>query len=125
MVLYCCNVFHSMLLLEIQIVSTTTTSVGYGLMSLLSVLILRHPLPEGTTTVQRVKREIMQHGARIMRWGRLGHRQMQSGMKTNMMAMHDNVQFMLVKLCLKADMSSCGTGQAEGSLVRSGFILNT
>ena len=29
---------------------------------LLSVSILRNPLPEGTTTVQRVKREIMQHG---------------------------------------------------------------
>ena len=89
---------------------------------LLSVSILRNPLPEGTTTVQRVKREIMQHGARIMRWGRLGHqlRQMQSGM----MAMHDNVQFMLVKLHMKADMQSCGTGHAEGSLVRSGFILN-
>ena len=44
--------------------------------------------------------------ARIMRWGRLGHqlRQMQSGMKTSMMAMHDNVQLMLVKLRLKADM---------------------
>ena len=85
---------------------TTTISVGYGLMRLsprlLSVSILRDPLPEGTTTVQRVEREIMQHGARIMRWGRLGHqlRQMQSGM----MAMHDNVQFMLVKLRLKADM---------------------
>ena len=94
---------------------------------LLSVSILRNPLPEGTTTVQRVKKEIMQHGARIMRWGRLGHqlRQMQSGMKTSMMAMHDNVQFMmLVKLRLKADMPSCGTGHAEGSLVRSGFILN-
>ena len=91
---------------------------------LLSVSILRNPLPEGTTTVQRVKREIMQHGARIMRWGRLGHqlRQMQSGMKTSMMAMH--VQFMLVTLHLKADMPSCGTGHAEGSLVRSGFILN-
>ena len=40
--------------------------------------------------------------ARIMRWGRLGHqlRQMQSGIKT----MHDNVQLMLVKLRLKADM---------------------
>ena len=86
---------------------------------LLSVSILRNPLPEGTATVQRVKREIMQHGARIMRWGRLGHqlRQMQSGMKTSMMAMHDNVQFMLVKLRLKADMPSCGTGHAEGSLV--------
>ena len=89
---------------------------------LLSVSILRNPLLEGTTTVQRVKIEIMQHGARIMRWGRLGHqlRQMQSGM----MAMHDNVQFMLVKLHMKADMPSCGTGHAEGSLVRSGFILN-
>ena len=29
---------------------------------LLSVSILRNPLPEGTTTVQRVEREIMQHG---------------------------------------------------------------
>ena len=65
--------------------------------------------------------------ARIMRWGRLGHqlRQMLSGMKTSMMAMHDNVQFMLVKLRLKADIyyAICGTGHAEGSLVRSGFIL--
>ena len=46
--------------------TTTTTSVGYGLMRLsprlLSVSILRNPLPEGTTTVQRVEREIMQHG---------------------------------------------------------------
>ena len=37
---------------------------------------------------------------------------------------YDNVQFMLVKLHLKADMPACGTGHAEGSLVRSGFILN-
>ena len=44
--------------------------------------------------------------ARIIRWGRLGHqlRQMQSRMKTIMVAMHDNVEFMLVKLRLKADM---------------------
>ena len=40
------------------------------------------------------------------------------------LAMHHNVQFMLVKLHMKADMPSCGTGHAEGSLVRSGFILN-
>ena len=65
--------------------------------------------------------------AMIMRWGRLGHqpRQMLSGMKTSMMDMHDNVHFMLVKLRLKADIyyAICGTGYAEGSLVRSGFIL--
>ena len=73
---------------------------------LLSVSILINPLPEGTTTVQRVEREIMHMVARIMRWGMLGHqlRQMQSGMKTSMMAMHDNVECMLVKLRLKADM---------------------
>ena len=98
MVLYCCNVFHSMLLLEIQILLIPLcTSVGYGLMRLsprlLSVSILRTPLSEGTTTVQRVEREIMHMVARFMRWGRLGHqlRQMQSGMKTSMMALHDNV----------------------------------
>ena len=73
---------------------------------LLSVSILRNPLPEGTTIVQRVEREIMHKVARIMRYGSLGHqlRQMQAGMKTSMMAMHDNVEFMLVKLRLKADM---------------------
>ena len=73
---------------------------------LLLVSFLRNLLPEGTITVQRVAREIMHMVARIMRWGRLGHqlRQMQSGMKTSMMAMHDNVQFMLVKLRLKADI---------------------
>ncbi len=61
----------------------------------LSVSILRNPLPEGTNTVQRVEREI-----------ELGHqlRQMQSMMKTSMVAMHDNVECMLVKLRLKADM---------------------
>ena len=46
--------------------------------------------------------------ARIMRWGKLGHqlRHMQSGMKTSMMAMRDNIglQLLLVKLRLKADM---------------------
>ena len=44
---------------------------------------------------------------------------MQSGMKTSMMAMHDNVQFILVKLRLKADNVTLDMLKE----VRSGFIL--
>ena len=66
MVLYCCNVFHSTLLLEIPILLLILPHQSYMgneiIPRLLSVSILRNTLPEGTTTVQRVEREIMQHG---------------------------------------------------------------
>ena len=109
------NVFHCMLLLEIT-----------NLLLLLYYHISRIWVNEIiTTSAFRVDLEKSSAGsfkepllsiewrekscyvaARIMRRGRLGHqlRQMQSGMKTSMMAMHDNVQLLLVKLRLKADI---------------------
>ena len=91
--------------------TTTTTSVGYGLMRLsprlLSESILINPLPEASRNHYCPAGGERNHAM----WLRgsyngearlLGHqlRQMQSGIKT----MHDNVQLMLVKLRLKADM---------------------
>ena len=89
--------------------TTTTTSVGYGLMRLsprlLSGSILRNPLPEASRNHYCPLGGERNH-AMWLRRGRLGHqlRQMQSGMKTSMMAMHDNVHLLLVKLRLKADI---------------------
>ena len=109
MVLYCCNVFHSTLL-EIQIVLLlilshqsdtneiiTTSAFSFDLEK--SSARRNHYCPAGG----KIDHAMV---ARIVRWGRLGHQlcQMQSGMKTSMVAMHDNVEFMLVKLRLKDDI---------------------
>ena len=90
--------------------TTTTTSVGYGLMRLsprlLSESILRNPLPEASRIPllsSGWRERSCNVAARIMRWGGSPARALtssDSGIKT----MHDNVQLMLVKLRLKADM---------------------
>ena len=99
---------------NIKITTTTTTSVGYGLMRLsprlLSESILRNPLPEASRIPllsSGWRERSCNVAARIMRWGGSPARALTSSDATTP----------------ESRYAICGTGHAEGSLVRSGFIL--